>query len=40
MIIKDIRLRKRNNKKTITTIEGIPDEFDFEKILRFWKKVT
>jgi hypothetical protein len=38
-IIKDIRLRKRNNKKTITTVEGIPEEFDFDKILRYWKKV-
>ena len=25
----DIRLKKRNNKKTITTVEGIPEEFDF-----------
>lgn len=35
----DIRLKKRNNKKTITSVDGIPEEFDFNKILRYWKKV-
>lgn len=35
----DIRLKKRNNKKTITSVDGIPEEFDFAKILRYWKKV-
>ena len=34
-----IRLRQRNKRKTITSVEGIPEEFDYNRILRYWKKM-
>ncbi|CAD8056969.1 unnamed protein product [Paramecium primaurelia] len=33
-----IHLKKRSARKTQTIIVGIPDEFDLNKIIRFWKK--
>jgi hypothetical protein len=35
----DIRIQQRKANKYITTIQGIPPEFDFKKILRAFKKV-
>jgi translation initiation factor 1 len=34
-----IRLQQRNAKKTITTIQGIPDDIDQSKILRKFKRI-
>ncbi|KAJ2725631.1 Eukaryotic translation initiation factor eIF-1 [Coemansia sp. Benny D115] len=33
-----IRVRQRNGKKTVTTMEGLPDQFDFKRILKYLKK--
>ncbi len=33
-----IRVQKRNGKKTLTTIQGLPDELDFKKIVKAFKK--
>uniref|UniRef100_A0A1I7Y5K3 SUI1 domain-containing protein n=1 Tax=Steinernema glaseri TaxID=37863 RepID=A0A1I7Y5K3_9BILA len=33
-----IRIQQRNGRKTITTVAGIPDEYDLPKILRYLKK--
>jgi translation initiation factor 1 len=33
-----IRNQKRNGKKSVTTIQGIPDKFDLERIVRYFKK--
>jgi translation initiation factor 1 len=34
----DIRNQQRNNRKTITTVEGIPEKFSTLKLLRHWKQ--
>ena len=36
----DIRMTKRNRKKFITTIEGIPEIFNLEKIKKALAKMT
>ncbi|VVT51274.1 uncharacterized protein SAPINGB_P006393 [Magnusiomyces paraingens] len=33
-----IRCQQRNGRKTITTVQGIPKEYDFKKILKSLKK--
>ncbi|KXJ14122.1 eukaryotic translation initiation factor 1 [Exaiptasia diaphana] len=33
-----IRIQQRNGRKTLTTIQGISDEYDLKKILRQFKK--
>lgn len=33
-----VRLQKRNNKKCLTIIEGIPKDIDLKKVLRYFKK--
>ncbi|KAK3941896.1 translation initiation factor SUI1-domain-containing protein [Diplogelasinospora grovesii] len=33
-----IRIQQRNGRKTLTTIQGIPDNFDYKKILKVIKK--
>lgn len=35
-----IRIQQRNGRKTLTTIQGISDEYDLKKILRQFKKVS
>ena len=34
-----LRVQQRVGRKMITLIEGIPEEFDYKKILKAWKKV-
>ncbi|KAJ1649557.1 Eukaryotic translation initiation factor eIF-1 [Dispira simplex] len=34
----DIRIQQRNGRKTITTIQGLPEELDFKKLLKAFKK--
>lgn len=33
-----IRVQKRTGKKTLTTIQGLPEELDFKKIVKAFKK--
>jgi translation initiation factor 1 len=33
-----VRLQKRNNKKCITLIEGMPKDIDLQKVMRYFKK--
>ena len=33
-----IRVQQRNGKKSITTVQGIPEMFDLKRILKFFKK--
>jgi len=33
-----IRIQQRNGRKTLTTIEGIPNKFDLKKVLKVIKK--
>ncbi|BGP53131.1 Eukaryotic translation initiation factor 1b [Rhodotorula sphaerocarpa] len=33
-----IRIQQRNGRKTITTVSGVPPEFDPKKLLKFFKK--
>merc|ERR1719262_533688 len=33
-----IRNQQRNGKKSLTTIQGIPDKFNYKKILKAFKK--
>lgn len=33
-----VRFQKRNNKKCLTLIEGIPKDIDLKKVLRYFKK--
>jgi translation initiation factor 1 len=33
-----IRVQKRTGRKTLTTIQGLPDDLDFKKILKALKK--
>jgi hypothetical protein len=35
----DIRIQQRNNKKTLTTLQGLPNDLDFKRILKAFKKV-
>ena len=34
-----IRIQQRNNRKTLTTIQGLSSEYDLKKIVRACKKV-
>ena len=34
-----IRIQQRNGRKTLTTVQGIPPEYDFKKIVKACKKV-
>jgi translation initiation factor SUI1 len=38
MNVVHIRVQHRAGRKHITTIAGIDNEFDFEKLLKYWKK--
>jgi len=33
-----IRIQQRNGRKTLTTIQGLPKEFDSKKVLKIFKK--
>ncbi|KAL7007271.1 Eukaryotic translation initiation factor eIF-1 [Cystobasidiomycetes sp. EMM_F5] len=33
-----IRIQQRNGRKTVTTVQGIPDEYDPKKLLKHFKK--
>ncbi len=35
-----IRIQQRNGRKTLTTVQGLPSELDFQKILKAFKKVS
>lgn len=35
-----IRIQQRNGKKSLTTVQGLPQEFDLKKILKALKKGT
>ena len=34
-----MRIQQRNGKKTLTTLQGLPKEYDAKKILKTFKKV-
>lgn len=34
-----IRIQQRNGRKTLTTVQGIPNDYDQKKIVRAFKKV-
>lgn len=34
-----MRIQQRNGRKTLTTLQGLPKEFDAKKILKNFKKV-
>ena len=34
-----IRIQQRNGRKTLTTVQGIPTEFDLKRMLKAFKKV-
>lgn len=34
-----LRIQQRNGRKTLTTIQGLPDELDQKKLLKAFKKV-
>lgn len=34
----DIRIQQRNGRKTLTTVQGVPREFDQKRILKALKK--
>ncbi|EIW66310.1 translation initiation factor SUI1 [Tremella mesenterica] len=33
-----IRLQQRNGRKTLTTVQGLPDKYDYRKLLKVMKK--
>lgn len=33
-----IRIQQRNGRKTLTTVQGVPDEYDPKKLLKHFKK--
>jgi len=33
-----IRIQQRNGRKTLTTVQGLPQELDFKKVLKAFKK--
>jgi hypothetical protein len=35
----DIRIQQRNGRKTLTTVQGLPNDLDFQRILKAFKKV-
>ncbi|CAM0142571.1 unnamed protein product [Umbelopsis sp. WA50703] len=34
----NIRIQQRNGRKTVTTLQGLPKEYDAKKILKVFKK--
>ena len=34
----DLRIQQRNGRKTVTTLQGLPSEYDHKKILKVFKK--
>jgi len=34
----DIRIQQRNGRKTLTTVQGLPQDFDQKRILKAFKK--
>ncbi|KAG0231260.1 Eukaryotic translation initiation factor eIF-1 [Actinomortierella wolfii] len=34
----DIRIQQRNGRKTLTTLQGLPKEFDQKRMLKVFKK--
>jgi hypothetical protein len=34
----DIRIQQRNGRKSLTTVQGLSEDLDFKKILRYFKK--
>jgi hypothetical protein len=39
LISRDIRIQQRNGRKTLTTVQGLPNDLDLPKILKAFKKV-
>ncbi|KAF0396052.1 eukaryotic translation initiation factor 1 [Gigaspora margarita] len=37
-IFVDIRIQQRNGRKTLTTVQGLPSEYDQKKLLKAFKK--
>ena len=35
----DIRIQQRNGRKTLTTCQGIPEQFDLPRVMKAFKKV-
>ena len=35
-----VRVQQRNGKKSLTTVQGLPEAFDYKKILKALKKGT
>ncbi|KAF7791325.1 hypothetical protein EIP86_002339 [Pleurotus ostreatoroseus] len=35
-----IRIQQRNGRKTLTTLQGLPKEYDAKKLLKAFKKVS
>ncbi|CAG8604379.1 3302_t:CDS:2 [Acaulospora morrowiae] len=35
---KDIRIQQRNGRKTLTTVQGLPSDYDQKKLLKAFKK--
>ncbi|KAI0709301.1 eukaryotic translation initiation factor 1 [Earliella scabrosa] len=35
-----IRIQQRNGRKTLTTLQGLPKEYDLKKLLKAFKKVS
>ncbi|KAJ1965600.1 Eukaryotic translation initiation factor eIF-1 [Dipsacomyces acuminosporus] len=33
-----IRIQQRNGRKTLTTLQGLPEELDLKKMLKYFKK--
>ena len=40
LLFLDVHVQQRRGRKCFTTIAGIPAEFDYEKIMKYWKKVN
>lgn len=38
LIATDIRIQQRNGRKTLTTIQGLPSQFDKKRLLKIFKK--
>ncbi len=38
LIALDIRIQQRNGRKTLTTVQGLPKDFDQKRILKAFKK--
>lgn len=38
MLLLDLRIQQRNGRKTLTTLQGLPTQYDNKKILKVFKK--